>query len=143
MLSKQNYDNFVSALNSANIKEYCIRCEGGNRLLYHNGTSSVIVPKDDHIVCIERTKNYGSSDGIFNVIMVPYDNIDDIKINDITFVNGITVMESLGCRNDEVNAFLKQAPMKRDIIPGTAGLDSIKVDNKPAVGSGSTGYVTD
>lgn len=149
MLSKQNFDSFLSALNSVNIKEYSIRCEGGNRILYHNGTTSVIVPKDDHIICIEVTKNYGSPDGAFNVLMVPYDNIDDIKVNDTTFVGALSVMEALGAKTDEVMAFMKQSPTRMPIIPGTAGLKPVTIKDEETgkevsvLGSGSRGYVTE
>lgn len=149
MLAKSNFDNFLSAINSAGIKEYCIRCEGGNRILYHNGTSSVIVPKDDHIVCIEVTKNYGSPNGVFNIIMVPYDNIDDIKTTDNTFADSLKIMEALGAKNADVEVFMKQAPTRMPIVPGTAGLKSITEkdketgEEKPVLGVGSRGYVTE
>lgn len=148
-MTKSNFDNFLSAIKSANIKGYCIRCEGGNRILYHNGTSSVIVEKSDHIVCIEVTKNYGSTDGAFNIIMVPYENIDDIKVLDTTFADSLIIMEALGAKNDDVIAFMKQSPTRMPVVPGTAGLEPIiKKDERtgkmvPVMGTGSRGYVTE
>ena len=141
-MTKSIFDSFISAINAAGINQYLIRCEGGNRIIYNND-NSIIIPQADHIVAIEHTKNYATTNGAFNIIVVPYDNIDDIKTVDVPFKESITIMERLNSKTTGVDEFFKHAPSRMGIVPGTAGRDIVKdKEGKDVIAPGSYGYVT-
>ena len=139
-MTKETYDSFISALQSVDVKEYVIRCEGGNRMVYHNGKTSFVFAKDDHIEAIEITQNYAVDGGQFDVICVPYENIDTVKAVAITFEQGIKLMEALG--NSGLDEFFSKTPIRQDIKPGTANLAAMK-DGKGnnILPPGTSGYV--
>lgn len=143
MLSKADYDKFISSINKVGIKKYNIRCEGGNRIIYHNEETSFIIPFDEYVICLESTKNYATSNGRFNLIMIPYDNIDDIKVDDLPFDISIDLSKELGIY-EKVKEFMKNVPARQGIVPGTAGLDSVKdkTGTIPTISPGYSGYVT-
>lgn len=147
-MTKEVFDKFLSALKASNINQYVIRCEGANRVMYHGTDSSIIVPKDDYVVCIHTTDNYATSDGVFNIEVVPYENIDDIKTIDVTFKDSIDLIKALDSYTKDVENFVKHIPRRVGIVPGTAALDSIKkIDPDtgkeiPTLAPGSSGYVT-
>lgn len=142
-MEKQSFDKFVNACKEAGITDYVIRCEGGNRIVYNNTTDSRVFPKDDHVEAIYRTHNYGKSEGIFDVICIPYENIDTVKVVSITFEQGIKLMELLENKNsEEFKDLLSKIHIRKDIIPGTANLDGIKdKEGKYALPPGSSGMV--
>ena len=140
---KTQFDKFVSTLESAGITNYNIRCEGGNRIFYHNGTSGLIYRFNDYVICIDLCRNILHTNGQYDIALVPYENIDDIKSTDIPLVEAINIMDSLGCKDEEFLKFVRTTPRLSNTIPGTAGLAPEKDKNGNDVISGPVaGYST-
>ena len=56
-MTKEIFDEFIAKAEAAGITDYAIRCEGGNRIVYHNATTGKLIRLADEIgraSCRER-----------------------------------------------------------------------------------------
>lgn len=142
-MTKETFEKFINAAKAKGIKNYAIRCQGGNRIVYHNDTTGKIILLDDEIISVTLSKNYASPVQSFVISAITYDCIDDVLLNDIPFAESIEILKGLNVWNDELKEFFSKTPNKKDIVPGTAGIDIIRdKDGKEVIGKGSSGYVT-
>ena len=142
-MTKAEFDKIVNAGKSAGLDSYVVRAEGGNRMFYHNNDFGIIYPKDTYVVCFELSRNYANEKGQFNISLVPYDDIDTVKIIDIPFVEALNLMDKLGCKDDALLELVKKTPRRQPIQPGTAGLAPIKdKDGNDTINTPVAGYVT-
>lgn len=150
-MTKSEFDKIIAAGKAAGLEKYVVRCEGGNRVIYHKSESSLIYPKDTYLICFELSRNYASKNGQFNIIMVPYDDIDTVKFVDVPFVEGLAIMNDLGCKDDQLLEFVKTIPRRQEIYPGTGGIAPITekrvasdgtVTETPIINGSVPGYIT-
>lgn len=142
-MTKETFEKFINAAKAKGITNYAIRCEGGNRIIYHNDTTGKIILLEDEIISVTLSKNYATPSQSFVISAITYDCIDDVLLNDIPFAESIEILKGLNVWNDELKKFFAQTPNKKDIVPGTAGLSEIKdKDGNTVIGKGSAGYVT-
>ncbi len=147
-MDKQIFTTFAENAKSAGIEEYIIRYEGGNRIARINGKTSIVVQKDECIYIVQLTSNYAKEGGILEFVCLDYDDIDDVKIDDLTFEEAIKTAEAFGITLEE--EFLKNIPVRMDIKPGTANLATMKEvvekedgtkEEKLVMPKGMSGYV--
>src|SRR5574344_127485 len=142
-MTKAIMDNIIDKATAQGIKNYVIRCENGNRSCYNNGETGVIVRGSDHITVIEKDRNYQAPGTNYSIFEVPYENIDSIELYTVPFATAKTIIENLGCYNDEVEAMFKSTKVQVGLIPGTAGIAEMKDDKGNVVlSSGMAGQVT-
>lgn len=106
-MDKSVLEKFKSNLESAGVTEFDIRVEGGNKTIGHNANSKIIL-QDDYIIGIEYKNNPGAdSKANFNIVAVPYDNIDDAKSFNITTKQLIDFCNASGITlDDELKEFI-------------------------------------
>ena len=142
-MTRDEFNKIVNAGNAVGLTKYVIRAEGGNRMFYNNGESSIIYPDTTHAICFELSRNYAEPNGQFNITLIPYDNMDTLKFIDIPFVEGLNMMKALGCKDDKLIEMVKHIPRRQDIKPGTAGLAPITdKKGKDVITTAVPGYVT-
>lgn len=136
------FKKFITDLHAVGLKNYLFRCEGGNRICYHNEVNSFVIPEADVVYVVEVTKN-PAANGQFNVLSVPYEDIDTIKSVDIGFNETIDLCKKIGIWNTDLEEMFKRIPYRSDIQVGTAGL-SVKRDEKgvAVIPDGKSGIVT-
>lgn len=141
-MEKETFIKYHNAFKEAGITEIVIRCEGGNRNVFQNDSSTFFV-KDDCVEAIQRTRNYAKDNGTFDVMCIPYENIDTIKAVSITYEQGLKLMEILGNKNEKnLQTLLDNTHIRRDIKPGTANIDGMKdEEGNYILPSGSVGMV--
>lgn len=147
-MDKQVFTTFAENAKNAKVEEYIIRYEGGNRIARINGKTAVAFPKDDCLYIVQLTGNYAKEGGILEFVCLDYDDIDDVKIDNLTFEESIKTAEVIGITLDE--DFLKNIPVRMDIKPGTANLAAMKEvvekedgtkEEKLVMPKGMSGYV--
>ena len=142
-MTKEQYAQFVSDCESAGITQWSVRFEGGNRSAVHGYQGCRIIPRDEDIIIIESTNNYATSNGQFNITSCNYDVIDNVRTLDATFQQTIDLLTTMGIYDDDMRDFIKTSVKRQPIIPGTAGLSTIKdADGNDVIPPGSVGYVT-
>lgn len=106
-MDKSVLEKFKSDLEAAGITEFNVRVEGGNKTLANNDNSKIIL-QGDHIIGIEYKNNPAAGPkSNFNVVAVPYDNIDDAKAFDLTTKQLIDFCGSAGITmDDELKEFI-------------------------------------
>ena len=143
-MDKQKFTEFVDTCKECGIEDYVVRCEGGNRVLYNDGVTSLIFIKEDYIECLEYSRNHEIAGTGFNIIRVPFGNIDTIKTTAVPFEKTLELMKKLGYYESDprVKEFIQNSVVRRNIVPGTANLDAIRDNEGEAVlPKGSPGYV--
>ena len=142
-MTKEVFESFIAVAEAQGITNYAIRCEGGNRIIYHNDTTEKLIFKDDEVIHVGLSRNYASEGQSFVISVITYDCIDSVLLNEVPFADAIDIVKSLDAFDAEMEAFFAQAPNKRDLKPGTAGL-AVRTDKdgKPIIAPGSNGYVT-
>jgi hypothetical protein len=142
-MTKEVFQSFIDTAKANGVTEYTIRAENANRIVPHNDDSGRIVLGDDHITCIELSRNYQVEGTRYIITVITYDTIDSVILQDIDVATSIKIMTALGMFDADMEKFFKQAPVRRDLKPGTAGL-AVRTDSdgNPVVATGSVGYVT-
>lgn len=142
-MTKEVFQSFIAVAAAQGITNYAIRCEGGNRIIYHNATTEKLIFKDDEVIHVGLSRNYASERQSFVISVITYDCIDSVLLNEVPFKDTIDIVKSLGAFDTEMDEFFSQAPNKRDIKPGTAGLATrTNKDGNVIIAPGSNGYVT-
>lgn len=143
-MTKEIFDEFIAKAKDAGITDYAIRCEGGNRIVYHNATTGKLIRLADEVISVTLSRNYASKGQSYVVSVITYDCIDSVLLNEVPFADTIEIVKALSGFNSEMEEFFAQSPNKRDLIPGTAGLAPVTdKDGNATIASGSNGYVTD
>ena len=107
-MEKSVIEQFRDNLKSVGIEDFSIRFEGGNRVASH-GKDSKLYLQGDYILGIEYKNNHGSSNSKanFNLLAVPYENIDDAKAYDVTTKQLIDFVNLVGLEmDDELKEFI-------------------------------------
>lgn len=142
-MTKEVFESFIAAAKAEGITKYAIRCEGGNRIIYHNETTEKLIFKDEEVIHVALSRNYASEGQSYVISVITYDCIESVLLNEVPFKDTIDIVKSLGAFDTEMEAFFAQSPNKRDIKPGTAGLaERTDKDGNPIITPGSNGYVT-
>ena len=116
-MEKSTIEEFINFLKEIGITNYVIRIEGGNRFIQADSEDSKIILKDDVIVSVEKSLNYGYNKGRFIVRYIPYDNINTIAAGDLTAKETLELLESAGALTDEVKNMIKATGAKVQIHP--------------------------
>lgn len=141
-MTKENLQKFIDDCKSAGIERWALRFEGGNRTAVHGNDGCRICLRDNDVVIIEPCRNYASN-GFYNITICAYDMIDNVKAIDLPITETIGLLTNLGLYDSTMEEFIKNGIHRQPIIPGTAGLSTIKdADGKDIIPPGSSGYVT-
>lgn len=138
-------DKFLSALETANVTEYWLDCGSKGISFFHDGVSSFIKYKDDYAVWFEKTRNIGNDKGQFNIEMVPYEYIDGIRTNDATFLEGLSIADSLGIKDAEMDEYFKNLKVRQPISSNPRGAGEgpyLDINGKDTLPPGRTAMVT-
>lgn len=145
-MTKSELQSFMTACENANVKKIAIRYEDGSRSIITNADQCKVELLDDYAIFIEPTHNYATSDGQYNVTCCPYDYIDNARALDLTIQQTIDLLTELNLydpNDDEMKEFIGNTTKRATVIPGTAGMDTIKdSDGNDVIPPGSVGYVT-
>lgn len=107
-MDKSVIEQFKSNLEAAEIEGFQLRIEGGNRTIYHNKDSKIYL-QGDYMIGIETKNNHGAkTKNNFNIIAVPYDNVDNAKAFEVTVKQLIAFLQAEGIPMDEeLDEFIK------------------------------------
>lgn len=142
-MTKAALEDYISKCNDAGIEKIAIRYEDGSRSIVIGNEGCKVVLMDDVAIFIEPTHNYATPNGQFNITSCPYDYIDNIRALDATIPQTIALLTALGIYDSDAEELIKGCVKRQTIIPGTAGLSTIKdADGKDVIPPGSSGYVT-
>lgn len=106
-MEKSVLEKFKSDLESAGITELNLRIEGGNKTITHNENSKIYL-QSDYVVGFEFRNNHGAAPKAnFNILAVPYENIDNAKAFDVTTKQLIDFCNAAGIdMDDELKEFI-------------------------------------
>ncbi len=137
-MDKSVLESFISNLKAANIDGYMIRFEGGNRLVEDNTESCRLFLQGDYVIAVETKNNYGSDKGAFNVMCIPYDNIDHAGSMELTTKQILDFLAAEGIEVDEdLKKFISAHGARVAIQPGSAGYGvPVDKDGKPILPNG-------
>jgi hypothetical protein len=142
-MEKAQLEQFIQTCKDAGIEKWTLRFEGGNRSVTSGNDSTKIIPRDNDVVIIEPTHNYATPNGQFNITICTYEMIDNVKVMDVPFKESIDIFKGLGIYDDELEKLVKTSVKRQPIIPGTAGLSTIKdSEGNDVIPPGSSGYIT-
>lgn len=142
-MEKAHLEEFLQTCKDAGIEKWTLRFEGGNRSVTHGNDSTRIILRENDLVIIEPTHNYATPNGQFNICICTYEMIDNVKVMDVPFQESIDIFKGLGIYDDELEDMVKHSVKRQPIIPGTAGLSTIKdSEGNDVIPPGSSGYIT-
>lgn len=142
-MTKSDLEDFMTKCENANITKISIRYEDGSRSIIADGDQSKIILLDDVAIFVEPSHNYATSDGQYNITSCPYEYIDNVRALDLTIQQTIDLLTELGQTDTEINELISNTTKRSVVIPGTAGMDTIKdSDGNDVIPPGSVGYVT-
>lgn len=106
-MEKSVLEKFKSDLESAGITGLNLRIEGGNKTITHNKDAKLIL-QGDYVIGLEYKNNHGADPKAnFNIIAIPYDNIDNAKAFDVTTKQLIDFCSVAGISmDDELKEFI-------------------------------------
>lgn len=142
-MEKVELEKFINNLAAANVNNYSIRYEGGNRFSSSNSESSRIRLTDEYAIVAETDSNYGSKSTLFTVKAVPYGNIDDASAYDLTTKQLIDFLNAEGVLDDDLKQFVGSNGNRVLLKPGHGGYGEIQdKDGNPIIDSNLPGRVT-
>lgn len=142
-MEKTELQKFITNLATANIDNYSIRYEGGNRFSSSNSESSRIRLTDDYVIVAETDSNYGSKSTLFTVKAVPYGNIDNASAYDLTTKQLIDFLNAEGILDEGMKQFVASNGNRVLLKPGHGGYGEIQDgDGNPIIDSNLPGRVT-
>ncbi len=106
-MEKSVLEKFKSDLESAGITELNLRIEGGNKTITHNKDAKLIL-QGDYVIGLEYKNNHGADPKAnFNIVAIPYENIDNAKAFDVTTKQLIDFCSAAGIdMDDELKEFI-------------------------------------
>lgn len=106
-MEKAVLEKFKSDLESAGITDLNLRIEGGNKTITHNDHAKIIL-QSDYVVGLEVKNNHGAgTKNSFNILAVPYENIDNAKAFDVTVKQLMDFLTASGITiDDELKKFI-------------------------------------
>lgn len=133
-MTVEGFKDFIDKLKEIGINTYQVKAQGGNRTLYNNDkpdmpnqdTTGKIAILGDDLISVEVTRNNILPERRFFVTRTTIESCDSIMAPDLTEDNTKKLLQSLGVYNDEWKEFFGKIPRKMDIMPGTAGLSTMK-----------------
>lgn len=142
-MTKSGLEDFIAQCKAVGIEKIAVRFEDGSRSVVIGNESCRVILRDDDVIFIEPTHNYATPTGQFNVTSCPYDEINDVRALDATVQQTIDLLTALGLYDEDSEELIKHTAKRQTLIPGTAGLDTIKdSDGNDVIPPGSVGYVT-
>lgn len=137
-MEKSVLESFINNLKAANIEGYMLRFEGGNRLAEEGTESCRIFLQGDYALALETKNNYGSDKGAFNVMCIPYDNIDHAGSMELSTQQILDFLSAEGIElTDELKKFVASHGARVAIRPGSAGYgEPVDKDGKPILQNG-------
>ena len=118
-MTREAYDDFLSKLHAAGLKSYSMIVMGGNITIVHEDPEEVskptgyIIDKGDYVISLQRSRDYMSASGKFDVYYYPLDMCDAVFARNLTF-NEFKDMVGL---DEEITAWIKNVPIKRNLNP--------------------------
>ena len=142
-MTKELLEDYISKCKAAGIEKIAIRYEDGSRSIVIGNEGCRVELLDDVAIFVEPTHNYATPNGQFNITSCPYEYIDNIRALDATIPQTIALLTALNIYDEDADAMIKGCVKRQTIIPGTAGLTTIKdADGNDVIPPGSSGYVT-
>lgn len=142
-MEKADLQKFINNLATANIDNYSIRYEGGNRFSSSNSDSSRIRLTNDCVIIVETDSNYGSKSSLFTVKAVPYGNVDNAAAYDLTTKQLIDFLNAEGILDEGLKQFVASKGSRVTLQPGHGGYGEIQdEEGKPVIDGGLPGRVT-
>ena len=108
-MDKSTMESVISKMESAGITEYYIRTEGGNRKIYHGNDNAIIHLASDAVIGLEtQTHIQRTVKGRFSMSIIPYDNIDDMNIDNLSVEQALKLCRAFGMSEDEYIDMIKK-----------------------------------
>lgn len=127
-MDKSTIEQFISNLEAADIKEYCIRYCDGNQIATHGNDSGYIAIGSDTVTVIETRNNYMKPNGAFNIKEIPYEDISYVFVEGLTVAQTIKYLQTAGVEmTDELKLLLAKRGGKITIKPSDG---NVKFDEK-------------
>lgn len=141
-MQKSVFDSIVAKFAELGITEYNVRIEGGNKNLFHNGKTDLIFSTEDAIIGIKATQNYATK-GNYDMTWCHWDDVNCVKLTSVSIQNMLKLKDVFGLDDDLIKAMIQDNTIvRKDIIPGTANLDTIKDNEGNTIVVNSPVYVT-
>ena len=141
-MQKSVFDSIVAKFAELGITEYNVRIEGGNKNLFHNGKTDLIFSTEDAIIGIKATQNYATK-GNYDMTWCHWDDVNCVKLTSVSIQNMLKLKDVFGLDDDMIKAMIQDNTIvRKDIIPGTANLDTIKDNEGNTTVVNSPVYVT-
>ena len=150
-MTVEGFKEFINKLNEIGIHTYQVKTQGGNRTLYNNdnpdmpnqNTTGKLAILGDDLISVEVTRNNILPERRFFVTRTSIESCDAVMAPDLTEENTKKLLQELGVYNDEWKAFFGKIPRKMDIMPGTAGITTMKdKDGNDTLPPHSVGMIT-
>ena len=150
-MTVEGFKEFINKLNEIGIHTYQVKTQGGNRTLYNNdnpdmpnqNTTGKLAILGDDLISVEVTRNNILPERRFFVTRTSIESCDAVMAPDLTEKNTKKLLQELGVYNDEWKAFFGKIPRKMDIMPGTAGITTMKdKDGNDTLPPHSVGMIT-
>lgn len=146
-MEKSLIQSAVNKFTGAGITAWGLYVRGGNYELRHNGKDEFNFLTNDYVLNIKNldaSMNY-SRKGQFEINMVPYENIDHIYPIEVSYVEALDLLKSLGISDPELNKFLANPGLRHTLNVNSRAFsegDILDKDKKPVTElSGKSAYI--
>lgn len=122
-MKKSTFQNIVNIFKDAGVTNFAIYSDGDNNRLVNNETS-VMVDGGDTLIIFSLTDNVGklTPDAMYDVTVIEYEHIVDIKAVGMTMNAGLDVANKLGISsNEDFKTLVNKHRHRQNNNPGTGG----------------------
>ena len=122
-MEKETFQRTLQAFKNAGIDKYMV-CIGGDNNRMFNNESSIVVDKGDCVVIFNLCDNVGNLtiDAVYDVAVLDYGNISNLKAIGMTMEQGLAIAAELGIDGeDSFKDLIKNNKPRQNNNPGVGG----------------------
>lgn len=132
-MEKETFQKTLRVFDEVGIKNYMI-CIGGDNTRMFNNETSIVYDTGSDVMIFSITDNVGNLtvDANFDIAILDYGNISNIKALNMTYEQGIAIMDKLGYGSDEkFQDMLKSNKRRSNNNPGVGGNLKVYTEEVP------------
>lgn len=134
-MTKATFQNILSKFEEVGIENYMV-CIGGDNTRMFNNATSIVYDTGSNVMIFSLTDNVGNlnTDAVYDITVVDYENISNVKAIGMSYDQGIAIMDALGYGSDEkFQDLIKNNKPRSNNNPGVGGNLKIFTEETPVL----------